>query len=496
MINLTELLHSYYINSYGPLTLPVRQFTLHSAVPNEQGVFFCKSGKRSGLDYVDEAVANGGICVIGTDPSLLGERERHPDVTFIIVSDLPPVITLLLRTVYNSVFDEMEFFGVTGTNGKTTVTYMISTLLNRFGFKTGSVGTEGVMTSDLQPMDYNKTTPTTPEAPELARIISHFHSESYQTMVYEATSIALDQERTTFIPVDTGVFTNFSRDHMDYHETIEHYLNSKMKLAEAARTLVFSLDSPVFRSLKDFGKPVRTFSLLDAAADFYGERITYDENGSRFVLHADGERFDVYTPFIGEHNIYNLLSAFAVLYDKGIPVRAIVEEAAKLPPLRNRFQLLTVCERRFILDFAHTPAALEKSLGAARTLADGKLIAMVNGIGLRGIDKVKKMAKTLTPDVDSVVLGAEQVGYVEPSVVIRAMQEALPPDISKDRVTTAMSRKEAIAACIGQSSPGDTILLTGINEPQHYKGTLIPHDDIEEISTHFSASCADPKPLV
>ncbi|SIS39660.1 Mur ligase family protein [Salimicrobium flavidum] len=489
MINLKELLQSYYIDSSGPLSLPIRQFSLHSAVPNENGVFFCRSGRRDGLDFVEEAIDNGAICIIATDPALLDKQKDFPDTTFLVVSELPSVITILLHTVYQNVYDDMEFYGVTGTNGKTTVTYMVSTLLNRFGFKTGSVGTEGVMTHDMQHLDYHKTTPTTPEAPELARIIRRFHEESYQSMVFEATSIALDQKRTDFFPVDTGIFTNFSRDHIDYHGSIEHYLESKMKLANAADTLIYSLDEPAFEELHNKGKPVITFSLKNPEADFYGEQITYNDNGSHFLLYAKGRKYEVYTPFIGEHNVYNILSAFALLHHKGVPVQAIAEETAKLPPLRNRFQLVTMCDRRFILDFAHTPIALEQSLDVARNLADGKLIAMVNGIGLRGLDKAQRMSEKIGPAIDEIVLGAEQVGYTEPLDVLQAMQEALPSHVSPHQVTTAESRKEAIAACIERSSPGDTILLTGINEPQHYKGTLIPHDDLEEISNYFHSLC-------
>ncbi|SDJ36776.1 Mur ligase family protein [Salimicrobium halophilum] len=493
MINLKEAIQPHYIDSIGPLDLPIRQFSLHSAVPNDDGVFFCRSGRLNSLDFIEEAVENGAICVIATEKELLQKYSDFPHITFIVVQDLSAVMTTLLQKVYQEAYEDMEFYGVTGTNGKTTVTYLVSSLLNRLGFKTGSVGTEGVMTHELRHRDYHKTTPTTPEAPELARIIHTFKEEEYQSMVFEATSIALDQKRTAFFPVNVGIFTNFSKDHMDYHKTIDHYLQSKMKLAEAAETLIYSLDEPAFRGLAEKGKPTVTFSLRHPEADLYGENIVYDESGSRFHLYADGRVYDVYTPFVGEHNIYNVMSACAVLYSKGVDMERIVEEVFSIPPLRNRFQIVTICDRRFILDFAHTPVALEQTLDAARTLTDGKLIAMVNGIGLRGLEKAKHMTQKIGPDIDEIVLGAEQVGYTEPGDVLTAMKEALSPMISSKKVTTAPSRKAAIYECIDKSLPGDTILLTGINEPQHYKGTLIPHDDLEEIRNYFNLSCCDLK---
>ncbi|WP_347861945.1 UDP-N-acetylmuramyl-tripeptide synthetase [Salimicrobium sp. PL1-032A] len=491
MINLKQAIQPHYVDSVGPLHLPIRQFSLHSAVPNDDGVFFCRSGRLNSLDFVEEAISNGAICIVATEEEVLNKYGDFPHITFIVVNDLAEVMTKLLEEVYRETYKGMEFYGITGTNGKTTVTYLVSSLLNRLGFKTGSVGTEGVMTHELKRKDHHKTTPTTPEAPELARIIHSFKEEAYQSMVFEATSIALDQQRTAFFPVDVGIFTNFSKDHIDYHKTIDHYLQSKMKLAEAADTLIYSLDEPAFEGLAEKGKPVITFSLRHPEADFYGENIVYDESGSRFHLYVDGQKYEVYTPFVGEHNIYNVMSACAVLYSKGIDMERIVHEVFSVLPLRNRFQIVTIRDRRFILDFAHTPVALERTLHAARTLTEGRLIAMVNGIGLRGLEKAKHMTEIIRPDIDRVVLGAEQLGHADPNDVLEAMNEALPPQIPASQVSTATSRKEAIYECIDASLPGDTILLTGINEPQHYKGDLIPHDDLEEIRNYFNLPCRD-----
>ncbi|WP_100012276.1 UDP-N-acetylmuramyl-tripeptide synthetase [Lentibacillus sediminis] len=488
MIHLKKIIQHHYIASRGSLVLPIEQTSIHSAVPNENGIFFCRSGRLNSLNFVEEAIENGAICVISNEMDVLEKRKVHPDTAFIVVNQLETVITEVLHHLYKNEMEQMSFIGVTGTNGKTTVTHLISSLLNSFYHKSGFVGTEGVLDHQMEDVDYHKTTPTTPEAPELANIIRYFHEKNYQTMAFEATSVALDQKRVGFFPVHIGVFTNFSKDHMDYHGSMEHYLKSKMMLAESAEALVYSLDEPAFQPLSKWQKPALTFSLRNPQANLYATQILFGEKGTSFTLHYHEKRYRIRTSFIGEHNVYNILSACAVLLLMGYKMKAIARKLSSISPLHNRFQIIYVRERRFILDFAHTPVAVEKAMQAARLLTPSRLIAMVNGIGLRGLEKAKLMSESIDTSADFVVMGAEQVGFVDPKKVITAMRKGLDPAIGSNKMDTAESRKEAIRKCIQYSAPGDTILLTGINEPQHEQGELVPHDDLEEIENILASS--------
>lgn len=417
------------------------------------------------------------IMITDASPSTFNDFEFNMPIIYI--NDFPNVANQLVKLYYGDAIDALNFIAVTGTNGKTTTCHMIGNLLTQLGEKVAIIGTMGVFDSHYNKMKFNHTTQTTPMYFEMGEIIDYFYRENYDYVIYEATSIALEQRRIDFIQNELAVFTNFSPEHLEYHGTMENYLNAKLKLDNLSKSNLVNWDMTEYRSI---AKDDLYFSNQEET--YY----QYHAENSHIDIIIDGAKYCVHPTFEGGHNYINLATSMFALHKMDFDIEVIIQAAHVIESPLHRFQIIDIGAYTIILDFAHTALAVRESVNNALNYTDSigkKLNTMITGIGLRGFDKIALTVDDLPDGVHKLMLAAEQVGYVDPKLIIKFMNQHLPDSYKKSVVLNGCSRKEGIRELLyATDSNNEVILLTGINEPQNFKGSKYDHDDqsyIEEI---------------
>lgn len=442
-------------------------------------VFILKDSANA--DYYAQCAYQMNPLLIITDvtPAIFSHHETSTPIIYI--NDFPEVANNLVKLFYTPAIDNMKFIAVTGTNGKTTTTHMIANLLTKLGEKVAIIGTMGVYDCNYNKLSFNHTTQTTPMYFEMAEIINYFYKKDYNYIVYEATSIALDQRRTDFIHNDLAVFTNFSPEHLDYHGNIEDYLSAKLRLADLSSLNLINFDTAEYHSIMEDHRHFSEYQDI-----YYQYKVSHNE--INFVV--DESQFVVTPNFKGHHNYINLATSIFALHKLNYDMKQLTEAAIMIDPPLHRFQIIEINNYMIILDFAHTSSAIEASINNALNYSENigrDLNAMVTGIGLRGFDKIKRTVSNLPKGINKLMLAAEQVGFVEPETIISVMIQNLPSSYKTYDVLKSSSRKEGISGLLyATDKEKEIILLTGINEPQNYKGKKYGHDDQDYINKLLS----------
>ncbi|WP_241536068.1 Mur ligase family protein [Indiicoccus explosivorum] len=459
------------------------------AVPG--AAFFCIHGEKTdGHLYIQEALDHGAKAVIGSDESAMDAfAPRYPEVTFALVEDVREAMAQAAIMLSGGAQERLLKVGVTGTNGKTTVASYIRNLLNLTGIPCGFIGTNGVWTSGSK-MTFRKTTPTTPLSADLHRIFSMLDEQGNKAVSMEVTSIAIDQRRVAGIEFDVAVHTNLSEEHLEYHGTIDHYRNAKLELFRQAKAAVVNLDDEGMAGeiLAEAACPILTVSQQPSSgADLVWTNCEGEEDGMAFDLIWQGIRHSVTMPLFAEYNVGNMALAIGALLQAGIPFSRIKPVLPDVDQVEGRFQRIEGPDgRKIIIDYAHTPIALDKVLEAANKLPHNRLIALIAGIGIRDFGKMPKMAKAAEGKADMLVVTVDHPGDHDPSAVVEEVMKGFTFPY-KQEVRKAMTRREAVETALRESGPNDLILLTSgcINGAQIVKGEYVPHSDEEIIEEFF-----------
>ena len=436
----------------------------------EAGYIFMLKASKNSDKYFRKAIGRHPALII-TDFKAETFADFHDEADILYINDFTKASISLINLFYGEHIEKMKYIGVTGTNGKTTTSHFIGRLLSELGYRVATVGTLGVFDGEYERVTFPHSTPTTPMHFEFAEIIKYFSIREYDYIIYEATSIALDQGRTDFLRNDLAVFINFSPEHLDYHRTMKRYLEAKLSLAALSDEILVNMDTPEYRVIaKD------RYHFSEHEDTYYRYRTEIDH----INLHVGADHYEVRTGFLGEHNYINLATSIFALLKLGHDIDVVIGAAEKITPPVHRFELFSQDRYDFILDFAHTPIAIKESITNAMKYAEKvgkKLIVMVTGIGLRGDGKIKMTMELVPEGLYYLVLAAEQVGYEDEERIVRMMRKYLPDSYNDTNTITALSRQEGIVQAVDYADPETIILLTGINEPQHYRGDIIAHDD-------------------
>lgn len=480
---------------HGPVQQSVSSLAFHSKRVEPDTAFFCLKGENfDGHEYIEEALQRGASVIIGSDEVLFVQLQQLYDrTTFLLVDNVRSAMAVFSKEYFGSPDEELKTVGVTGTNGKTTVSAYVRSLLNLLGLPTGSIGTTGIWSSK-EKLQYKKSTPTTPESLDLHQIFRDLKNVEDEGAVMEVSSIALDQCRVEGILFDVAVHTNFSEEHLEYHQTIEHYRECKMRLFEQAKHRVVNIDDDGMASeLLAMGREnLLTYSIEGHhEADVTASNIEMMQKGSLFDVSYQGETEKVFVPVYGTYNVANVLSAIATALHLGFTWAHIVDVLPDLEGPEGRFQVIdTPLNQKVILDYAHTPVALNRLLEEVKKLDYRRLVVMIAGIGIRDFNKMPKMAKAIEGKADEVVVTVDHPGYHDPKVIVdQVMTGFREPDAANIHPT--LTRAEGVARSMELGEEGDIILLTSgcINNAQMVKGEEIPHSD-EEIISSFSPPVA------
>ncbi|KHE71005.1 UDP-N-acetylmuramoyl-L-alanyl-D-glutamate--2,6-diaminopimelate ligase [Halobacillus sp. BBL2006] len=491
MINFNEFQHMNIEHIFGPSHQEVDNLAFHSKRVEPKSAFFSIKGETFDGDYyIDEAIDRGATVIIGTDPSLFQYLSyRNPYCTFVVVKNIRKAMASFSKFFYDSSDENIKTIGVTGTNGKTTVAAYVRSLLTLLGLPTGSIGTAGIWSSGRK-LEYKKSTPTTPESLDLHQIFRDFHEMNDEAAVMEVSSIALDQHRVDGIHFDVAIHTNFSEEHLEYHKTIDHYKECKMRLFKQAKNKVVNIDDKGMGEdlQKNCKGPMITYSIdSNPEADLNAVNIEVMEDGSFFELIYEGKSYSMYVPVYGTYNVANVLSAIGTALHLGFTIQEVIDVLPALQGPEGRFQVIqTSNNQKVILDYAHTPVALNRLLEEVKKLNHNRLIVMIAGIGIRDFNKMPKMAAAIEGKADEVVVTVDHPGYHDPQIIVDQVLTGFQQP-SAPNVHTSLTRKEGVLKSLELGQENDIILLTSgcINNAQIVRGEEIPHSDEEIIENYF-----------
>jgi UDP-N-acetylmuramoyl-L-alanyl-D-glutamate--2,6-diaminopimelate ligase len=434
------------------------------AVPG--GLFFCVPGGRfDGHGFAAEAVERGAA-------ALVVERWVDADAVQILVPSSREAMGPLSATFYGRPAERLRLVGVTGTNGKTTTTYLLEEVFRAAGLVPGIVGTTGVRI-DGRPVAQPRTTP---EAPDLHRLLAEMVEEGVEAVAMEVSSHGLHQHRVGGARFACAVFTNLSQDHLDYHGTMEAYFEAKARLFTPGMSdrAAVNHDSPEGRLLLQTGVPTISYGTAEGA-DVRAEEV---ETGMDGVAFRVGE-VRIRSSLRGAFNVHNCLAAVAAAHQLGIPAEVVAQGIAGLTRVPGRLEPVEAGQPfQVLVDYAHTPDSVDNALRAARSLAgDARVIAVLGCGGDRDRGKRPLMGEAATRHADLSVITSDNPRSEDPVAII---EEILPGARRGGRAfVTEPDRREAIRLAVREARPGDVVVVAGKGHEtgQEFADRTIPFDD-------------------
>lgn len=449
----------------------------------EPGDLFCALNGHTthGLRYLSQAVERGCAAVI-YDPLGLPEDFAIPaiEVPICAVSDLNHFLGYIADRFYGSPSKFMNMLAVTGTNGKSSCSHFLADALSSHG-KAGFIGTLGWGSRE----DVRSTTHTTPDAIEIHRILAELHRAEYQSVVMEASSHGLDQERLNGVCFNGALFTNFSRDHLDYHQTMEAYLEAKLKLLEwpGLEFVVYNADDPIAipiiarrrKGLRYLGYgSIDSRQAAEAARVNYGS-IHHHARGTRFEVHYQAQVANIDAPVFGDFNVENLTASLAVLLELGYPFEAATVMLCHACPVPGRMETVSQGGRSAVIDYAHTPDALRSVLTGLRKHCEGNLWVVFGCGGDRDRGKRAAMGAVADSLADHIVVTDDNPRNEDPETIINDIFKG----ISHRDAIVIRERNRAIEHALASAKKGDLVLVAGKGHEttQEIQGVKYPFSD-------------------
>ena len=429
-----------------------------------------------GARFIGAALKAGAAAVL-TDPLGAATAGVLP-VPVLVHAEPRSRLGDVAALVYGNPAADLQILGVTGTNGKTTVAAMVESGLRAAGRVTGMIGTVGVTIAGESFAGVR----TTPEAPDLHALLAIMRERSVDTVVMEVSSIALDEHRVDGLAYDIAAFTNLSQDHLDYHGTMAAYYAAKARLfgPEHSRSGVVGVDDEWGRRLAaDPRVPTDTWSLRDASATWHGDR----RDEVIVVSGADEGPVPIRVPMPGAFNAANALCAYAVLRRAGISSAAAVEgiESARVP---GRMQTVAGGDGiTGVVDYAHSPDAIQRVLLAVRETSRGRIIAVIGAGGDRDRGKRSLMGETAARGADVVIVTDDNPRSEDPATIRAAVIEGATGAAAaagRAVVVEEADRRAAITVAVGMAEAGDVVLVLGKGheQGQDIGGVVTPFDDL------------------
>ena len=442
----------------------------------EQGdVFVCIKGFTvDGHQFAEAAVQNGATVIVS-------EKEMEfADATTVIVPDTSRALAMLATKFFNYPTTKFSLVGVTGTNGKTTTTYLIERICHEHRKKTGLIGTIQMRIGDEQFPIHN----TTPDALHLQRSFHKMVEKNVDVAVMEVSSHALDLGRVYGCDFDVAVFTNLSQDHLDYHKDMNDYLRAKTLLfsslgntyAGNKKFAVLNADdenSELIR--KSTAQHILTYA-IDERADVMAENIQFQLDETTFTLHTPVGKTVIHSNLIGKFNVYNMLAATSAAIALNIPLETIKIALEKIEGVAGRFERVNVGQNfAVIVDYAHTPDSLENVLQTIDEFKKGKVYCVVGSGGDRDRTKRPLMAEVATKYSDVAIFTSDNPRTEDPRQILNDMIDGL----KNTNYEVIENRKEAIQFAIDQANAGDIVLIAGKGHEtyQEINGVKYDFDD-------------------
>jgi UDP-N-acetylmuramoyl-L-alanyl-D-glutamate--2,6-diaminopimelate ligase len=460
------------------LAQDARGVTFDSRQVGRGWIFVALRGlKADGTEFAPQAIERGAAAIVA---------ERAPtasvDVPWVIVGDARFALAILSAEFYEHPSRRMQVVGITGTNGKTTTSYVLSAIFEAAGIRCGLMGTVTYRIGDREV----EATRTTPEAPEVQRMLRQMADEGCGACVMEVSSHALALRRVDGISFAAGVFTNLTRDHLDFHADMEDYFVAKRRLFEllpADAPAIVNLDDPRGSSLLNVARRTVTYA-INRPADVTPGPLSFTLEGLVFDVRTPQGVVRVRSRLVGRPNVYNILAAVATASTLGIPLDAIERGLAQLAGVPGRFELASTPEDDItvVVDYAHTDDALRNLLETARPLAGRRLLTVFGCGGDRDRSKRPLMGMVAARLSDVVVITSDNPRSEDPVRIIDEARRGAEAEARSGatELLTIVDRRDAIQEAVRRAQPGDVVLIAGKGHEKYQEigGRVLPFDDV------------------
>lgn len=455
-MNLTEILENYPVEHIkGDLNLEITGIQNDSRKVTDGNLFIAQKGfKIDGHLFINKAIDQGAIAIIVEEDIKIEEN-----VTVLKVKDTRNALAKLASNFNKQPWEKLKMIGVTGTNGKTSTTYFIKSIFEANNESTGVIGTIGAMIGK-EVIELNNTTP---DPLIIQGSLKRMVDIETDACIMEVSSHALELDRVEYMNFQVGIFTNLTKDHLDYHETMDKYFNSKLKLFyKTTQYNIINMDDNYGKKIIDIiGKriPLITYG-INENADIYASNIEFSLDKVKFSLNTPKGSISILLNVPGEFSVYNALAAASCAYSYGIELDIIKKGLEAIQGIKGRFEVVpTNREYTVIIDFAHTPDGLEKVLNVIDQFAEGRKIVLFGAGGNRDKTKRPEMGKVVAKHSDLAIVTSDNPRNEEPAEIIEDIVKGI--EMYNGEYVKIVDRIEAIKYALQVARAKDIILLAG-----------------------------------
>lgn len=444
-------------------------------------LFVCITGfQTDGHKYAKSAIEKGASVIVAEH---MAEGMENSGAAIVITENTRKALALISAAYYDNPSEKINVIGVTGTNGKTTTTYLIKTILDSLGYKTGVIGTIGNMIGK-RTLHADRTTP---ESLELQELFSEMSGEDVSFAVMEVSSHSLALDRVTGVKYSTAIFTNLTQDHLDYHKTMENYMKAKGILFSMAEKAVINIDDDAGAYMRSVAKGlVMTTGIESENADLRAENISVTAGGVSYTLDYEGRQYPVKLNIPGRFSIYNSLGAIGACLLNGIKMEDILKGLFLNEGVPGRFQSVpNNLGITAIVDYAHTPDGLENILETAHEFAKGRIITVFGCGGDRDRTKRPIMAEIVGKLSDFAIITSDNPRTENPASILDDVEVGMIP--TKCPYHKIVDRREAINEAIRMAKKDDVVIIAGKGHEDYqiFADKTIHFDDVEEVKKAF-----------
>ncbi len=433
--------------------------------------------KTDGIQFTSQAIAAGAAAIVAERPAPV-----PAPVPWVVVTSARLALALLAAEFFEHPSRAMQVVGITGTNGKTTTAYLTAAIFDAAGVRSGLMGTVTYRIG-ARALD---ATRTTPEAPELQAFMRRMVTEGCGACVMEVSSHALSLRRVDGIQFAARVFTNLTRDHLDFHSNMEDYFAAKRRLFEMAPAdapSVINADDPRAQALIDVSRRPVTYG-INRPADVSPGPLSFSLDGLQFEVRLPKAVVRIRSRLVGRPNVYNILAAVATASALDVPIEAIEKGIRQLPGVPGRFEVASTRDDdvTVIVDYAHTDDSLRNLLETARTMATHRIVTVFGAGGDRDRTKRPLMGMVAARLSDVVVITSDNPRSEDPQRIIDEVKRGADAEMRQSGVDvlTIVDRHDAIVQAIGRALKGDVILIAGKGHEKYQEidGRTLPFDDV------------------
>lgn len=476
-MKLQELLRGVAVKSSTAADdLEIREVRYDSRAVQAGDLFVAIRGfATDGHQYIGKALEQGAVAIVC--------EEAPAGVPAVVVENARQALAEIAANRFGHPADSMVMLGVTGTNGKTTTTYLVKHMLEDAGHKVGLIGTNQNLIGD----EVIETERTTPQSYELHALFARMRDAGCTHVIMEVSSHSLVLDRVYGIPFAVGAFTNLTQDHLDFHKTMEEYRKAKAMLFSISEKGVINLDDDAAQAmLADAKCPCMTFSCEKDAADLTAKNIRLHADGVEFVATTKGELARVKLPIPGHFSVENALAALGMVLQTGMPLADAAHSLATATGVKGRVEVVpTDTDYTVLIDYAHTPDGVENVLRAVRGFAKGRVIALFGCGGDRDRTKRPKMGKIAADLADFCVVTSDNPRTEDPKTIIDDILEGMKD--TKTPMEVIVDRPEAIHWALAHAKKDDVIVLMGKGHETYQEINHVKHhmDEREIVASFF-----------